>query len=69
MHALFPLANADPLVMALASGLGLGAVGLSRNALGGFRGVPPLGLVSLPLFCRRPLAEPGTEPSIMETKQ
>ncbi len=68
MHALFPLANAEPLVMALAIGLGLGAVGLSRNALGG-RGGRPLGLVSLPLFCRRPLAEPGTEPSIMETKQ
>ena len=53
MHALFPLVNFDPLVMGLAIGLGLGAVGLSRKAPGGFRGVPPRCLAALPNFCRR----------------
>lgn len=57
MHALFPLANAEPLVMALAIGLGLGAVGLSRNALGGRGGRP---WVSSP--CRYFAAGPWPNP-------
>jgi len=53
MHALFPLVYVDPLVMGLAIGLGLGAVGLSRKAPEGFRGVLPRCVAALPSFCRR----------------
>lgn len=67
MHALFPLVVADPLVMALAIGLGLGAVGLSRNVPGIFRGVPLRRCVSLAYFCRRPQAGGDTQQPIKET--
>lgn len=67
MHALLPLVNFDPLVMALAIGLGLGAVGLSRSAPGIFRVVPPRCLAALPNFCRRPRAGNDTQQPIKET--
>lgn len=68
MHALFPPASVDPLVIALAVFAGLGAVGLSCNAQGFFRGVSLLRIIRS-LFCRRPQAEPGTDPSMKETKK
>lgn len=67
MHALFPLAHFDPLVMALAIGLGLAAVGLSRSAPGIFRGMPPRRFAALPYFCRRPRADNDTQQPIKET--